>query len=236
MCSKMIFQMTGMRSFCFLIFICVLRMNSIVSQTPSWKLWASGLPSGVYPRMAVAPNHDIFYALLGTGINLGYIYKANTQQTTGSFTALPQIPRTSTIQNNIVALGYNKNSEAIAGIYRTDISQPWLFVFNSQTLSWDTAKSPINPSLGGHCMATSKNGTIYVGTRWAYIYKSIDDGRTFEVIDDTKLVKAKYSCYYPSLVNGSDYNAAIFSINIDNNGRIYAVLKLPVLFIRMMKA
>ncbi len=221
-CSKMIFQMKKMSSLIFAIIIFIIVINTVSSQTPSWKLWASGLPSGVYPRMAVAPNHDIFYTLLGTGINFGYIYKSNTQQTTGSFTALPQIPRPSTIQNNIVALGYNKNSEAIAGIYRTDMTQPWLFVFNNQTSSWDTAKSPIVPSLGGHCVATSKNGTIYVGTRWAYIYKSTDDGKTFEVIDDTRLVQANHPCYYPSLLNGSDLNSAIFSINIDNKGRIYA--------------
>lgn len=214
--------MTRMLSTGFLIFICVLRMNISDAQSPSWKLWASGLPSGVYPRMAVAPNHDIFYTLLGTGINLGYIYKANTLQSTGSFTPLPQIPRPSTIQNNIVALGYNKNSEAIAGIYRTDATQPWLFVFNNLTSRWDTAKSAGVPSLGGHCVATAKNGTIYVGTRWAYIYKSTDDGHNYEVIDDSKSVKSQHPCYYPSLLNGTDYDAAIFSINIDNNGRIYA--------------
>lgn len=205
-----------------ILFLLIGHIDFIHAQSPSWKLWASGLPSGVYPRMVVAPNHDIFYTLLGTGINLGYIYKANTQQSTGSFTALTQIPRPSTIQNNIVALGYNKNSEAIAGIYRTDVTQPWLFVFNSVTSRWDTAKSTGVPSLGGHCVATSKNGTIYVGTRWANIYKSTDDGHKYEVIDDSKSVKSQHPCYYPSLLNGTDYDAAIFSINIDNNGRIYA--------------
>jgi hypothetical protein len=203
-------------------FLLICQSDFIQAQSPSWKLWASGLPSGVYPRMVVAPNHDIFYTLLGTGINLGYIYKANTNQTNGLFSALPQIPRPSSIQNNIVALGFNKNSEAIAGIYRTDYAHPWLFVFNNQTNSWDTAKSPLQPSLGGHCVATSKNGTIYVGTRWAYIYKSVDDGHNYEVIDESKLLKSMHPCYYPSLVNGTDYDAAIFSINIDHNGRVYA--------------
>ena len=67
--------------------------------------------------MAIRPNHDIFYTLLGAGTKLGLIYKANTQDKIVSFTPLPQIPRPSSIQNNIVALGYNKLSEPIAGIY-----------------------------------------------------------------------------------------------------------------------
>lgn len=194
----------------------------VSAQNPSWRLWAEGLPTGVYPRMVVAPNHDIFYSLLGAGTNLGLVLKANTQTATGDFTALPQIPRPSTIQNNIVALGYNIKSEAIVGIYRTDITQPWLFKYNKLTNQWDTATSSISPSLGGHCIATSENGTIYVGTRWAYIYKSTDDGKTYEVLYDSKSVKSAHPCYYPTAMNNSDSNGAIFSIAIDRTGRIYA--------------
>lgn len=194
----------------------------VSAQNPSWRLWAEGLPTGVYPRMVVAPNHDIFYTLLGAGTNLGLVLKANTQTGIGDFTALPQIPRPSTIQNNIVALGSNINSEAIVGIYRTDITQPWLFKYNKLTNQWDTATSTISPSLGGHCIATSENGTIYVGTRWAYIYKSTDDGKTYEVLYDSKSVKSAHPCYYPTAMNNSDSNGAIFSIAIDRTGRIYA--------------
>jgi hypothetical protein len=204
----------------FLLWNLMIHVN-LTAQSPTWKLWASGLQTGVFPKMVVAPNHDIFYTLLGTGINLGYIYKANTQDVNGQFTAFPQIPRPATIQNNIVALGYNQWSEPLAGIYRTENSDPWLFRFDLTTQQWDTAISSINPSLGGHCIATSTDGIIYVGTRWAYIYKSTDDGRTFEVIDDTHAVEADFPCYYPSF-NGSAYNGAIFSIQIDNNGRVYA--------------
>lgn len=206
----------------FVLVLCLfISISKLMAQSPTWKLWASGLPTGVYPRMAIAPNHDIFYTLLGAGTKLGLIYKANTQDKIVSFTPLPQIPRPSSIQNNIVALGYNKLSEPIAGIYRTDASQPWLFRFNTQKLSWDTATSQTIPSLGGHCIATASNGTIYVGTRWAYIYKSTDDGKTFTAIDDTKLVKEAHPCYLPSF-NGSIYNGAIFSIAVDANGRVYA--------------
>lgn len=171
--------------------------------------------------MTVTPNHDIFYALLGAGTNLGYIYKANTQDPLGDFVALPQIPRPATIQNNIVALGYNKWSEPLAGIYRSEISDPWLFRYDLVEERWDTAVSPYNPTLGGHCIATAPDGTIYVGTRWANIYKSIDDGRTFEIIDETQAVQSAYPCYYPTW-NGSIYDGAIFSIQVDRHGRVYA--------------
>lgn len=171
--------------------------------------------------MTVAPNHDIFYTLLGAGSNLGYIYKANTQDATGDFNALPIIPRPATIQNNIVALGCNKWSEPLAGIYRSEINDPWLFRYDLAEGRWDTATAPFNPTLGGHCIATSPDGTIYVGTRWANIYKSNDDGRTFEIIDETQAVQSAYPCYYPTW-NGSTYDGAIFSIQVDRNGRVYA--------------
>ena len=171
--------------------------------------------------MTVAPNHDIFYTLLGTGSNLGYIYKAYTQDATGDFNALPIIPRPATIQNNIVALGCNKWSEPLAGIYRSEINDPWLFRYVLAEGRWDTATAPFNPTLGGHCIATSPDGTIYVGTRWANIYKSNDDGRTFEIIDETQAVQSAYPCYYPTW-NGSIYDGAIFSIQVDRNGRVYA--------------
>lgn len=187
----------------------------------SWTLWASGLPSGVYPRMAVAPNHDIFYTLLGTGQNLGLIYKANTTESSGHFVSLPQIPRPSSIQNNIVALGYNRWSAPIAGIYRTDLSEPWLFRYDAETMQWDTVVADATPSLGGHCLATARDGTIYLGARWSYVYVSHDDGATFHAIDETSLLAADYPCYYPTW-NGSVYNGAIFGIQVDSSGRVYA--------------
>lgn len=196
-------------------------MNLLNAQSPEWKLWATGLPSGVFPRMAVAPNHDLFYTLLGTGTNLGYVYKANTSESVGNFQPLPQIPRPPSIQNNIVALGYNVHSEPMVGIYRTNIIEPWLFRLDKNTNAWDTAKAPLAPTLGGHCIATSKMGTIYVGTRWAYIYKSTDDGKNFTVIDETKSVKSIHPCYYPTPI-GAENDGAIFSINIDPQGRVYA--------------
>lgn len=204
-----------------LSFYFILHSGFFTAQTPTWQLWASGLPPGVYPRMTIAPNHDIFYTLLGAGSNLGYIYKANTQDATGDFNALPIIPRPVTIQNNIVALGCNKWSEPLAGIYRSEINDPWLFRYDLAEGRWDTATAPFNPTLGGHCIATSPDGTIYVGTRWANIYKSNDDGRTFEIIDETQAVHSAYPCYYPTW-NGSIYDGAIFSIQVDRNGRVYA--------------
>ena len=187
----------------------------------SWSLWASGLPAGVYPRMTVAPNHDIFYTLLGTGQQLGYVYRANTTQTMGQFMPMPQIPRPASIQNNIVALGYNRWSEPLVGIYRNDTSEPWLFRFNQQSVRWDTVIADATPALGGHCLATAPDGTIYLGARWSYVYVSHDDGASFHAIDETAILQEDYPCYYPTF-NGSIYNGAIFGIQVDSSGRVYA--------------
>lgn len=207
--------------------LCVLLMVHIsvfhlsYGQQSSWSLWASGLPTGVYPRMAVAPDHDIFYTLLGAGQNLGYVYKANTQESAGHFMPLPQIPRPASIQNNIVALGYNRQSVPLVGIYRNNVAEPWLFRYNDQLMSWDTVITDATPALGGHCFATAPDGTIYLGAKWSYVYVSHDDGTTFHGIDETSLLAGDYPCYYPTW-NGSVYDGAIFGIEVDNSGRVYA--------------
>lgn len=192
------------------------------SQNTSWKLWGSGLPSGAYPRMVVAPSHDIFYSLLGTGSKIGYIYKANVMDSLGIFTEMPKVPVPASLQNNIVALGYNANSEPLAGIYRTNINEPWLFRYNNSTKSWDTCLTNLNPTLGGQCIATSKSGVIYVTTKWSFIYKSVDNGVSFTAIDESKILASQYPCYYPSFLNKSANDGALFTVVIDGNNRIYA--------------
>ena len=204
-----------------LIFFC-LQIQICSGQSGQWQLWASGLPQGAYPRMVVAPNHDIFFALLGTPFKLGTIFKANTLNQQAGFVELPPVPRPLTVQNNIVALGYNAQSEPLAGIYRTDINEPWLFHFNSATQKWDTSRSDLQPTLGAQSIATDSKGNIYVGTRWAYIYKSTDHGKTFKAIDEAKILAEKYPCYYPTFINNSSNNGSLFSINIDRRDRIYA--------------
>lgn len=191
-------------------------------QSGEWQLWASGLPQGAYPRMVVAPNHDMFFTYLGTPFKLGTIFKANTSNQWAGFSELPPIPRPTTIQNNIVALGYNALSEPLAGIYRTDLNEPWLFRFDKTSQTWEISKSDKQPSLGAQCISTDSKGNIYVGTRWAYIYKSTDDGRTFTAIDEAALLSKDYPCYYTYPANHPGYNGSIFGINIDRRDRIYA--------------
>src|SRR5690349_12247929 len=95
---------------CFMLYLVIHLSSQLLAQQGQWTLWASGLANGVYPRMAVAPDHSIYYTLLGAGVQLGRIYQANTQEATGDFHSLPVIPRPATIQNNIVAVGYNQDS------------------------------------------------------------------------------------------------------------------------------
>ncbi len=192
------------------------------SQSTQWQLWATGLPQGAYPRMIVCPNHDLYYTLLGTPTKLGVIFKANTQNQSAGFSELPAVPRPTSVVNNIVCLGYNLYNELLAGIYRNNNTEPWLFYFDSKTLDWKTAQTDLQPSLGAQSIATDSKGNIFVTTRWAYIYKSIDHGRTFKAIDESKIIAEQYPCYYPSFLNQSTNNGSLFTINIDKRDRIYA--------------
>lgn len=204
-----------------LLFLFLVMTLQLPAQTGSWQLWASGLPAGVYPKLTVAPNHDIFYALLGTGGPKGIIHKANTQSNQGNFVAMPPIPLPASAVNNINAVETNQLSEPIAGIFRNNVTDPWLFRLDQTSQQWVASSVDQNPTLGAFCMARGKNGTIWVGAKWAYVYKSTDDGHTFSHIDETALVKVNAPCYYPSWF-GYDYDGAIYGINVDANGRVYA--------------
>ncbi len=194
---------------------------SLPAQTASWKLWASGLQQGVYPKMTVAPNHDIFYALVGTSGKKGVIYKANTQLPTGTFTPMDSIPYPVSLVNNVFCLTTNQNSEPIAGIFRNNIMDPWLFRYDNINKKWVTATTNLSPSLGAYSIARSANGTIWVGAKWSYVYKSSDNGNSYTQIIESNSVVQDYPCHFPSWIN-YNLDGAIYGINVDKNGRVYA--------------
>lgn len=196
-------------------------LSIVNSQQPAWQLWASGLPAGTFPKMTIAANHDIFYTLVGTGASKGYVYKANTKNNQPNFEAMPVIPLPPSVTNNIQVLETNKNNEPIAGIFRGEQSEPWLFRFDSKTQQWVASTVDVSPTLGAYCIAKSPNGTLWVGGKWSYVYKSTDEGVTFQHIDESALVKDAYPCYYPSWFN-YQVDGAIYGINVDANGRVYA--------------
>lgn len=70
-------------------------------------------------------------------------------------------------------------------------------------------------------MARAPDGTLWAGAKWAYVYKSTDNGHSFTNIDESAIVKADFPCYYPSW-SGYEYDGAIYGINVDRNGRVYA--------------
>lgn len=191
------------------------------AQTNSWQLWASGLQQGTFPRIAIGSNHDLYYGLNGTAGTKGLIYKANTQQPVPTFTTMPAIPVPASITNNIQSMVCNANSEPVVGFFRSNSTEPFLFRYDNIANMWTTCSVDLNPVLGAFCMAKSPDGTLWVGAKWAYVYKSSDNGASFTHIDETPLVQQNAPCYYPAW-NGNSTDAAIYAINVDGNGRVYA--------------
>lgn len=100
-----------------------------LSGQASWKLWASGLPASVFPKLAIAPNHDIFYGLIGTPGPKGIVFKRNTTDPNGIFKQLPTMPVPISITNNIQTQIVNQKNDLIAGIFRSNAADPFLFLF-----------------------------------------------------------------------------------------------------------
>lgn len=194
------------------------------AQSSPWRLWASGLPAGIHPRVAVAPDHSIYYGLLG-GVALGVIYKAtNALGASGSFATLPTIPYVS-ITNNISALTTSANNEPVVGIFHgsaaQSLSDPMAFVLDASSQQWVTATVTIPAQLGVFAMARAPNGDLWFGAKWGRVYRSVDNGRSYTAINETALVAASASCYYPA-IGGNPSDGAIYSINVDRRGWVYA--------------
>jgi hypothetical protein len=196
--------------------------NCAHAQTPTWQLWASGLPGGYRPRIAVAPDHSIYYGLLSASAH-GILYKAgNALAPSGSFAAMPPIPYLS-ITNNIAALTTSANSEPVVGIFHglaaQNLTDPIAFVFDGQ--QWITATVSVPANLGVFAMARAPNGDLWFGAKWSRVYRSTDNGRSYTAIDETALVAASAPCYYPA-IDGNPSDGAIYSINVDRRGWVYA--------------
>ena len=188
----------------------------------TWQLWASGLPGGVYPRLAVAPDHSVYFGLLATSGAKGIVYRASQALApSGSFAPLAPIPYV-TIGNNIEALATTAASEPVVGIFHAaNSSDPIVFVRDKTSGRWIAGALDQLPVLGVFAIARAPNGDLYFGAKWSWVYKSTDGGRSYAHIDDTAAVTASAPCYYPSL-SGAQSDGAIYAINVDQRGWVYA--------------
>jgi hypothetical protein len=198
--------------------------TTALAQSSPWRLWASGLPVGIHPRVTVAPDHSIYYGLLGGGTP-GVIYKApNALAASGSFAALPAIPYLS-IVNNIMALTTSANSEPVVGIFHgsssANFTDPIAFVLDAGSQQWVAATITIPANLGVFAMARAPNGDLWFGAKWGRVYRSTDNGRSYTAIDETALVAVSAPCYYPT-IGGNPSDGAIYAINVDSRGWVYA--------------
>ncbi|MFO1493601.1 MAG: hypothetical protein U1F26_02960 [Lysobacterales bacterium] len=200
-------------------------------EAAGWQLWASGLPGGLHPRLAIGPDHSIYYGVQATGGTRGIVHRANDALApAGTFSALPPIPYLS-ITNNIQALTTNAASEPVVGIYHyyngadpngnlLHLNDPIAFVYDRSLNQWIAASVSVPAYVGVNAMARAPNGDLWFGGKWSRVYRSTDGGRSYTAIDESPLVQANAPCYYPTLI-GNPSNGAIFSINVDARGWVY---------------
>jgi hypothetical protein len=199
--------------------------SALLAQSGAWQLWASGLPPGLHPRLAVGPDHTIYYGVQGGAPPLGVIHRAsNTLASSGTFAALPAIPYVS-ITNNIQALTTTALGEPVVGIFHgmtsAQLNDPIVFVYRNATSTWQAANINQNPTLGAFALARAPNGDIWMGAKWANVFRSTDGGQSFTAINETASVASQAPCYYPSYT-GNNEDGAIYSINVDRRGWVYA--------------
>ncbi|MEP6881794.1 MAG: sialidase family protein [Dokdonella sp.] len=137
---------------------------------------------------------------------------------------MPAVPYV-TITNNISALTSSANSEPVVGIFHDQAAQhfpdPIAFVFDAGSQQWIAATLTIPAQLGVFAMARAPNGDLWFGAKWGRVYRSTDNGRSYTAINETALVAASAPCYYPA-IGGNPSDGAIYSINVDRRGWVYA--------------
>lgn len=199
-----------------ILFLCF----ASVLHAQSWQEWGRLPESGVYPRMVVGPDHQIYVGMLGTGAQRGVVYRASTVDANGVFTALPPCPFPTSIQNNIGAMVVSAEGDLIVGIFRSNPADPFAFRFDHTTQTWETCTVDVLPNLGAIAAARSPNGTLWLATKWSAVYKSTDGGRSFTRIDETPIIAARHACYYPTW-NGNATDGAVYSVHVDARGTVY---------------
>lgn len=209
----------------FVLLAIAMTVQPVRSQVQQWRLWATGLQAGVFPRIAIGPDHSVYYGVLGTGLQRGVIYRAeNALDPSGVFTALPQLPYVS-IVNNIQALGTNAMGDPIVGISHGtapgNLLDPAVFLYDFSAHEWVLPKLSTPVSAGIASIALSPDGTVWLGGKWARVYKSSDGGRSFMSIDEWDSVAASAPCFYPTW-NGNGSDGAILAIAADRRGFVYA--------------
>lgn len=190
------------------------------SQNSRWELWGQVPLKGAFPRIVISEKHMLYITMMGTN-QQGLVYKANSTADTAVFSKLSNIEFPPSHINNVQTLIPTIDGSIIAGIFRTNSTEPFLYKYDSVRSKWYPCKVDHMPSLGAFSSSISRNGTLWIGAKWSYIYKSTDNGENFIRIDESANIKSAYPCYYPS-VTGNQTNGAIYSIAIDNNDRVYA--------------
>jgi hypothetical protein len=213
----------------------------------SWTLWASaqnGVVAGNYPKLAISPaTHELYYSYyIRPSSNtdpLGTVWQCSLNDPTRTFSLMPQTglvlpprPATGGVPN-VFSLTTSAAGEPIVGctslnnyntstkMYRFDTASnqwvaPTLTAYAGQNIP------VLNPYEAMYSLTRGPNGTIWGGGQFGLVYRSTDNGKTFTVLDESKLLAQTDPAYYPTRNNGAGNDGAVYSIRVAPSGVVYA--------------
>jgi hypothetical protein len=208
------------------------------SAAPSaWTSWMTGVGTGNYTAMAVAPNHDLF---LTSRANFT-VYRSNTR-TAAPLTPLPG-SGLALVNAQFLKVTSNALGEPVIGVFAgangipNAPGTPLIYRYHAGSSQWvaATINTGIWPNLGIFDLKTGPDGTIWACVKWgSWILKSTDGGSSFTCYDlNVALPASGHADYFPVYVgNGSASNSvgATYSIGIAPDNVVYTATETGSLF------
>lgn len=203
------------------------------ARAADWVLWAdgtNGVPPRTYPRLAFSDDGDVYFTYLSPQPDgNGVVLRAHVDDPARKFTPMPPVPLAKPMPNmpyaNVFTMTTTALGEPVLGLSaNTGNTSPLLVTWDEGAGKWlvppiDPPERICNHNL--YAIARAPNGDIWAGCQWSGVYRSTDDGRSFEFVDVSALVKASTPSYFPTRAAGTDNLGAMYGLKIGPDGAIY---------------
>lgn len=216
--------------------ICTVALASMSATAHAdWTLYAdaaNGVVSGINPSLAIAPNREIFLAVLAPQFDAeGAVYRADLEDSPPVFTKMPAFklptPPQGIPYNNVGALITNALGEPVVGISTNGNwvnTEPMLYRWDEAAATWHASVISPKDAVCNHNiykLARAPNGDLWATCQWHGAYRSTDDGQTFDYVDVSASVAAKVPGYFPTRANGAGDLGALYGLAIGADGNVY---------------